>query len=68
MGGEQWGSKELRVKGKAGLKGVLKGKALEEAPKRNRGQSVNISPLLAAHLGRDENGQPLKSSLTSAYG
>ncbi|GKB77088.1 hypothetical protein Tco_0943983 [Tanacetum coccineum] len=44
------------------------GRPLEEAPRRNGGQSVNLPPLLAAHLGRGENGQPLKSSLTSAYG
>ncbi|GKC11104.1 hypothetical protein Tco_1007886, partial [Tanacetum coccineum] len=44
------------------------GRPLEEAPRGNRGQSVNLPPLLAAHLGRGENGQPLQSSLTSAYG
>ncbi|GJT38691.1 reverse transcriptase domain-containing protein [Tanacetum coccineum] len=32
------------------------------------GQSVNLPPLLAAYLGRGENGQPLQSSLTFDYG
>ncbi|GKD93237.1 hypothetical protein Tco_1373074, partial [Tanacetum coccineum] len=68
-GKEQWGSKELKVEGKAGSKGILKGeRPLEEAPRGNGGQSVNLPPLLAAHFGRGENGQPLQSSLTSAYG
>ncbi|GJV28027.1 reverse transcriptase domain-containing protein [Tanacetum coccineum] len=44
------------------------GRPLKETPRGNRGQSVNLPPLLAAHLGRSENEQPLKSSLTSAYG
>ncbi|GJT59879.1 hypothetical protein Tco_1003412 [Tanacetum coccineum] len=44
------------------------GTPLEETPRGNGGQSVNLPPLLAAHLGRSENGQPLQSSLTSAYG
>ncbi|GKF35167.1 hypothetical protein Tco_0108367, partial [Tanacetum coccineum] len=44
------------------------GRPSKEAPRGNRGQSVNIPPLLAAHLGRGENGQPLQSSLTSTYG
>ncbi|GKC26598.1 hypothetical protein Tco_1033892 [Tanacetum coccineum] len=44
------------------------GRPLEEAPRGNGGQSVNLRPLLAAHLGRGENGQPLQSSPTCAYG
>ncbi|GJZ88518.1 reverse transcriptase domain-containing protein [Tanacetum coccineum] len=40
----------------------------EEAPRGDGGQSVNLPLLLAAHLGRGENGQPLQPSLTSAYG
>nr|GEV06212.1 hypothetical protein [Tanacetum cinerariifolium] len=44
------------------------GRPLEEAPRGNGGQGVNLPPLLAAHLGRGENGKPLQSSLTSAYG
>ncbi|GKE53122.1 hypothetical protein Tco_1488278 [Tanacetum coccineum] len=44
------------------------GRPLEEASRGNRGQNVNLPPLLAAHIGRSENGQPLQSSLTSTYG
>ncbi|GKC94605.1 hypothetical protein Tco_1160047 [Tanacetum coccineum] len=33
----------------------------------NRSQRANLPPLLAAHLGRSENGQPLKSSLTFVH-
>ncbi|GKB54953.1 hypothetical protein Tco_0905706 [Tanacetum coccineum] len=39
---------------------------IEEREDENRG--VNLPPLLAAHLGRNESGQPLRSSLTSAHG
>ncbi|GJW29235.1 reverse transcriptase domain-containing protein [Tanacetum coccineum] len=39
---------------------------IEAREDKNRG--VNLSPLSAAHLGRNENGQPLRSSLTSVYG
>ncbi|GKB71496.1 hypothetical protein Tco_0932908 [Tanacetum coccineum] len=28
----------------------------------------NLPPLIAAHLGRSENGQPFQSTLTSGYG
>ncbi|GKC18995.1 hypothetical protein Tco_1021145 [Tanacetum coccineum] len=45
----------------------IRGRPLEETPRGNRGQSVNLPPFLAAYLGRGENGQPLQSSLTSAY-
>ncbi|GJW44980.1 reverse transcriptase domain-containing protein [Tanacetum coccineum] len=34
----------------------------------NRSQGMNLPPLLAAHLGRSENGQPLQSSLASVHG
>nr|GEY85495.1 hypothetical protein [Tanacetum cinerariifolium] len=44
------------------------GRPSEEAPRGNGSQNVNISLLLAAHIERSENGQPLQSSLTSAYG
>ncbi|GJX67017.1 hypothetical protein Tco_0302744 [Tanacetum coccineum] len=44
------------------------GRLSEEAIRGNGGQSVNLPPLLAAYLGRDENGQPFQSSLTSTYG
>ncbi|GJT36281.1 reverse transcriptase domain-containing protein [Tanacetum coccineum] len=43
------------------------GRPSEEAPRVDGGQSVNLPPLLAAHLGRGENQKPLQSSLTSAY-
>ncbi|GKB21511.1 hypothetical protein Tco_0855434 [Tanacetum coccineum] len=44
------------------------GRPLEETSRGNGGQSVNLPPLLAAHLRRGENGKPLQSSMTSAYG
>ncbi|GJU99500.1 hypothetical protein Tco_1328771 [Tanacetum coccineum] len=44
------------------------GRPSEEASRGNGGQNVNLPPLLAAHIKRSENGQPLQSSLTSAYG
>nr|GEY85398.1 reverse transcriptase domain-containing protein [Tanacetum cinerariifolium] len=34
----------------------------------NENHEVNLPPLLAAHLGRNMNGQPLQSTLTSLYG
>ncbi|GJT85144.1 reverse transcriptase domain-containing protein [Tanacetum coccineum] len=36
--------------------------------KKNGNKGMNLPPLLAAHLGRNESDQPLKSSLTSVYG
>ncbi|GKB95739.1 hypothetical protein Tco_0981876, partial [Tanacetum coccineum] len=44
------------------------GRPLEEASRGNGSQNVNLPPFLAAHIGRSENGQPLQSSPTSAYG
>ncbi|GJY32325.1 reverse transcriptase domain-containing protein [Tanacetum coccineum] len=44
------------------------GRPSEEASRGNGGQNANLPPLLAAHMGRSDNGQPLQSSLTSAYG
>nr|GEU54316.1 reverse transcriptase domain-containing protein [Tanacetum cinerariifolium] len=44
------------------------GRPLEEAPRGNGSQNANLPPLLASHIGRSENGQPLQSFLTSAYG
>ncbi|GKE33059.1 hypothetical protein Tco_1452381 [Tanacetum coccineum] len=44
------------------------GRPSEEASRGNGSQNVNLPPLLVAHIGRSENGQPLQSSLTSAYG
>ncbi|GKG09174.1 hypothetical protein Tco_0337920 [Tanacetum coccineum] len=43
------------------------GRPLEEASRGKGSQNVNLPPLLAAHLGRSENGQPLQSSLTFVY-
>ncbi|GJT59613.1 hypothetical protein Tco_1003146 [Tanacetum coccineum] len=34
----------------------------------NGRREMNLPPLLAAHLGRNENGQPLQSSLTFVHG
>ncbi|GKB38392.1 hypothetical protein Tco_0883334 [Tanacetum coccineum] len=44
------------------------GRPLEEALRGNGSQNVNLPPLLATHIRRSENGQPLQSSLTSACG
>ncbi|GKB99054.1 reverse transcriptase domain-containing protein [Tanacetum coccineum] len=44
------------------------GRPSKEASRGNESQNVNLPPLLAAHIGRSENGKPLQSSLTSAYG
>ncbi|GKC85043.1 hypothetical protein Tco_1140760 [Tanacetum coccineum] len=38
------------------------GRPSEEASRGNRSQNVNLPPLLAAHIGRSENGQPLSPS------
>nr|GEX24710.1 reverse transcriptase domain-containing protein [Tanacetum cinerariifolium] len=43
------------------------GRPLKEASRGNESQNVNLPSLLAAHIGRTENGQPLQSSLTFAY-
>nr|GEW87698.1 hypothetical protein [Tanacetum cinerariifolium] len=42
--------------------------ASERKAKHSENGGVNLPPLLAAHLGRNENGQPLQSTLASAYG
>nr|GEY67601.1 hypothetical protein [Tanacetum cinerariifolium] len=34
----------------------------------NRNHKVNLPPILAAHLGKNKNGQPLQSTLTYVYG
>ncbi|GJT69633.1 hypothetical protein Tco_1028919 [Tanacetum coccineum] len=43
------------------------GRPSEEASRGNGSQNVNLPPLLAAHIGRSENRQPLQSSLTFVY-
>nr|GFC07335.1 hypothetical protein [Tanacetum cinerariifolium] len=44
------------------------GRPSEFITKGNRSQGMNLPSVLAAHLGRSENGQPLQSSLTSVHG
>ncbi|GKE30256.1 hypothetical protein Tco_1445640 [Tanacetum coccineum] len=44
------------------------GRPSKEVSRGNGSQNANLPPLLAAHIGRSENGQPLQSSLTSVYG
>ncbi|GJT50541.1 hypothetical protein Tco_0976698, partial [Tanacetum coccineum] len=41
---------------------------LEIEAKENGNRRMNLPPLLAAYLGRNESGQPLQSSLTFVYG
>ncbi|GJR68263.1 hypothetical protein Tco_0014328 [Tanacetum coccineum] len=41
---------------------------LEIEVRENGNRGMNLPPLLAAHLGRNESGQPLQSFLTSIYG
>ncbi|GJX84271.1 hypothetical protein Tco_0335045 [Tanacetum coccineum] len=36
--------------------------------RENGSRGMNLPPFLAAHLGRNESGQPMQSSLTSIYG
>ncbi|GJT38714.1 reverse transcriptase domain-containing protein [Tanacetum coccineum] len=63
------GFKGTQNKGESRVERNTKGgRPSEEAPRGNGGQSVNLPPLLAAYLRRGENGQPLQSSLTFAYG
>ncbi|GKC54015.1 hypothetical protein Tco_1076760 [Tanacetum coccineum] len=40
---------------------------LKDRAEENGRREMNLPPLLAAHLKRNENGQPLQSSLTSVY-
>ncbi|GJS70479.1 hypothetical protein Tco_0703320 [Tanacetum coccineum] len=41
---------------------------LEIEAREGENRGANLPPLLAAHLGRNENSQPLRSSLTSVQG
>ncbi|GKE59278.1 hypothetical protein Tco_1498463, partial [Tanacetum coccineum] len=43
------------------------GKPSEQRVEDNENRRVNLPPLLTTHLGRNENGQPLQLTLTSAY-
>ncbi|GKC60248.1 hypothetical protein Tco_1087846 [Tanacetum coccineum] len=46
----------------------VKGNGPSEAgAEENERREMNLPPLLAAHLGRSEDGQPLRSSLTSVH-
>ncbi|GJW99211.1 hypothetical protein Tco_0181019 [Tanacetum coccineum] len=48
---------------------ITEGNRHSEAGEEENGRrEMNLPPLLAAHLGRNENGQPLRSSLTSVHG
>nr|GFA37163.1 hypothetical protein [Tanacetum cinerariifolium] len=40
---------------------------LEDGEEENQRREMNLPLLLASHLGRNENGQPLQSCLTSVY-
>nr|GEY79634.1 ribonuclease H-like domain-containing protein [Tanacetum cinerariifolium] len=40
----------------------------EQRTKDIGSRGVNLPPLLAVHLGKNENGQPLQSTMTSGYG
>ncbi|GKB80444.1 hypothetical protein Tco_0947339 [Tanacetum coccineum] len=44
------------------------GRHVGQRAEENGPQGMNLPLLLAAHLGRSENGQPFQSSLTSVYG
>ncbi|GJV13601.1 hypothetical protein Tco_1355142 [Tanacetum coccineum] len=44
------------------------GRPLRQRTEDNGPYGMNLPPLLAAHLGRTKNGQPLQSSLTSIHG
>ncbi|GKA78824.1 hypothetical protein Tco_0785361 [Tanacetum coccineum] len=44
------------------------GRPSEQRAEDNKHQEVSLPPLLAAYLGRNENGEPLESSLTFAHG
>ncbi|GJX59225.1 hypothetical protein Tco_0290615 [Tanacetum coccineum] len=60
--------KILRTEMGAGLKGNPMARPSEQRIENGRSRGGNHPSLLAAHLGRSENGQPLQSTLTSGYG
>ncbi|GJW26429.1 reverse transcriptase domain-containing protein [Tanacetum coccineum] len=69
MGGRTVGFEGAQSIGESRVeRNTERGRPLKEALRGNGGQNVNLPPFLAAHLGRGENGKPLQSSLTSAYG
>ncbi|GKE03265.1 hypothetical protein Tco_1395283 [Tanacetum coccineum] len=56
-----------RERGK--IEGNTKGSGpLEAGVEENRKREMNLPPLLAAHLGRSEDGKPQRPSLTCVYG
>ncbi|GKD50796.1 hypothetical protein Tco_1279772 [Tanacetum coccineum] len=58
----------LRTEMGAGLKGNPMARPSEQRVENGGSHGGNHPSLLAAHLGRSENGQPLQSTLTSGYG
>ncbi|GKE40091.1 hypothetical protein Tco_1463496 [Tanacetum coccineum] len=51
------------------IRGNTKGNGPSEAGVEENGRrEMNLPPLLVAHLGRSEDGQPPRPSLTSVYG
>ncbi|GJS98563.1 reverse transcriptase domain-containing protein [Tanacetum coccineum] len=55
----------LRLRGGRNVEGI---RPLEIEAKEDENRGVNLPLLLAAHLGRNESGKPLRSSLTSVHG
>nr|GEU73135.1 putative transposable element [Tanacetum cinerariifolium] len=74
LGIRRWGERTVGFEGAQSRgesrveRNTEEGRTLKETPRGNGGQSVNLPSLLVAHLGSGENGQPLQSYLTSAYG
>nr|GEU39948.1 hypothetical protein [Tanacetum cinerariifolium] len=60
-----WFEETLSTEGGRIERNAEGGRPSELGARENGGQGMNLSPLLAAHLGRNENGQPPQSSLTS---
>ncbi|GKB34092.1 reverse transcriptase domain-containing protein [Tanacetum coccineum] len=58
----------LNREGSRGGRNTEGSRPSEIETRENGNMGVNIPPLLAAHLGRNESGQPLQSSLTSVHG
>ncbi|GKD20398.1 hypothetical protein Tco_1222101, partial [Tanacetum coccineum] len=58
----------LNREGSRGGRNVEGSRPSEIETRENGNRGVNLPLLLAAHLGRNESGQPLQSSLTSVHG
>nr|GEY55908.1 reverse transcriptase domain-containing protein [Tanacetum cinerariifolium] len=68
-GNANLGFKEILNRDRSRIERNTKGNRPSKAGAEENGRrEINLPPLLAAHLGRNENGQPLQSSLTSVYG